>query len=130
MYINKFIVSNLWFFALVISPSLAGECASFYCSFDSETAITQCNGTVNGALTFPIAVNGLGANFNGTVDVKFAGQIFDTPAGSLSLWLKKNSSDQKGGITEIGRLGGVFLHRGVLDWLEVGSTDYQVLCAL
>jgi hypothetical protein len=94
MYINKFIVSNLWFFASIISPSLAGECAPFYCSFDSETAIDQCSGTVNGALTFPIAVNGLGANFNGTVDVRFTGQIFDTPAGSFSLWLKKNSSDQ------------------------------------
>ncbi len=136
MYINKFIVSNLWFFALVISPSLAGECAPFYCSFDSETAITQCSGTVNGALTFPIAVNGLGANFNGTVDVKFTGQIFDNPAGSLSLWFKKNSSDPKGGIMEIGRLGtpnsmGIFYANSDYVYFEIrnAANEYRVVYA-
>jgi len=136
MYINQFIVSNLWFFASVISPSLPGECAPFYCSFDSETAITQCNGTVNGALTFPIAVNCLGANFNGTVDVRFTGQIFDTPAGSLSLWFKKNSSDQKGGIMEIGRLGtpnsmGIFYANSDYVYFEIrnSANEYRVAYA-
>jgi hypothetical protein len=136
MYLKKFIVISFWLFASVISTSLAGECAPFYCSFDSETAITQCNGTVNGVLTFPIAVNGMGANFNGTVDVKFTGQIFDTPAGSLSLWLKKNSSDQKGGIMEIGRLGtpnsmGIFYANSDYVYFEIrnAANEYRVVYA-
>ena len=136
MCLKKLILSNLWLFASVLSPSLAGECAPFYCSFDNETAIDQCSGMVNGALTFPIAVNGLGANFNGTVDVRFTGQIFDTPAGSLSLWLKKNSSDQKGGIMEIGRLGtpnsmGIFYANSDYVYFEIrnAANEYTVAYA-
>jgi len=102
---KKVIQICFWLFASILSPSFAGECAPFYCSLDSEPAITQCGGTVNGAITFSPGVIGLGANFNGAADVSFVDDIFDTPAGSLSLWLKKNSSDPKGGIMEIGRLG-------------------------
>lgn len=89
----------------VLRPSLATECAPFYCNMDSNEAISDCNGIINGILTFVDGVDGNAANFNGTSDINFTNNIFDVPAGSISLWFKKNSAHNRGGIWQIGSLG-------------------------
>lgn len=130
MYLKRCIVIWSWLYALADPSSLAAECAPFYCSFASNEAIIQSGGIINGILTFPSGVNGTAANFNGTANVKFTGQIFDAPSGSLSLWFKKNSSDQQGGIMEIGRLGtpnsmGVFYNYSDDVYFEIRNAASQ-----
>jgi hypothetical protein len=80
-------------------------CSPFYCSMGSKQIISDCNGTINGALTFVGGVNGKAANFNGASKINYAGNIFDVPSGSVSFWFKKNANDEHGGIMEIGSIG-------------------------
>lgn len=105
MNLSGHIGTGICLFVFTACTSLANECAPFYCSFDDTDAIVQSGGTMNGALTFPPGVNGTAANFGGATSVRFITTLFDTPNGSVSLWFKKNSPDEKGGILEIGRLG-------------------------
>lgn len=92
---------------LVFSPSFsnADDCAPFHCDLGNRDAIFAASGTISGTLTFLPGVNGAAASFNGAADVRFLAGIFEASSASVSFWLKKNSSDLKGGILEIGQLG-------------------------
>ncbi|MDD1751388.1 MAG: PASTA domain-containing protein, partial [Methanothrix sp.] len=84
---------------------VAATCESFYCNMGSNESISGCNGTIYGNLTFVPGVNGSAINMDGTSYVAFTGDLFDSPVGSVSLWFKKNSADEGGGIMEIGQIG-------------------------
>ena len=133
---TKFLVNVIvsCFISIVCGSSLAGVCASsgecspFYCSLEDEESITDCHGVINGELTFVPGVNGNAASFDGTSDVDYVGDIFDSPSGSVSLWLEKNSGDQKGGIMEIGHIGapnskGIFYSDSDYVYFEIRNAD-------
>lgn len=122
--------------AFIPTPSFATECAPFYCSLESNEAISECNGIINGDLTFVVGVNDNAASFNGTADVNYIGDIFDSSSGSVSLWFKKNSTDQKGGIMEIGHIGvpnsiGIFYANSDYVYFEIrnANNEYKVVYA-
>lgn len=130
MNFKTLLLSALWFFSTSLNLSLATECAPFYCNLDSNTDIVQSNGTINGILTFPIGVNSTAASFDGTAHVSFTDTIFNDPSASVSLWFKKNSTDLKGGIIEIGQIGslnslGIFYANSNNIYLEMRNSNNQ-----
>lgn len=105
MHTRILTVVAFYLFVCVFIPCFASECVPFYCSLESEGSIIDCNGVITGSLTFVPGVDGNAANFDGASDVNFTDNIFDVPAGSISLWFKKNSGHNCGGIWQIGSLG-------------------------
>jgi hypothetical protein len=125
-------------FALCLSSlSFAIECAPFYCNMGNSEAISNSNGTIHGSLTFVGGINGNAASFDGTSDVNFTGSIFNSTSGSVSLWFQKNTTDEKGGIMEIGHIGspnsiGLFYANtnGVYFEMRNSNNQYKVIYAL
>lgn len=89
---------------LVGLPS-AAACAVFHDGLESVAAMTTNGGTVNGSVAFVAGVNSNAIEFTGTGFALFSGPPFASAAGSLSMWLQKNSTDTQGGIAQIGSIG-------------------------
>ncbi len=81
------------------------ECAPFYDSLNDTDSIESNAGVITGPLAFAPAVNANGALLSGTCHVTYSGDLFNAGAGSASLWFKKTSPDEAGGILQIGTLG-------------------------
>jgi hypothetical protein len=107
MFSVKTIKKTLLIISLIFANSFANDCAPFYCNMGSNESISECNGVITGSLTYPAGVNNNAASFDGASEVNFPGSIFDAESGTITLWVKKNATDEKGGIMEIGHLGGL-----------------------
>ena len=105
MFSVKTIKRALLIISLIFANSFADDCAPFYCDMNSNESIAECNGVITGSLTYPAGVNDNAASFDGASEVNFPGSIFDAESGTITLWVKKNSNDEKGGIIEMGALG-------------------------
>jgi len=133
--LRTFMTAGLHCLVFSLASAIAGDCAPFHCGLDSSEAIAESNGTITGTLTFLAGVNGAAANFNGTADVRFTGSLFDSSSASVSLWFKKNSSDEKGGILEIGQLGtpnsiGVFYAHTDNVYFEMRNSNSELKVAV
>lgn len=125
---------------LIFAPSSTvacfylAECSPFYCSFESNGAVLDCNGVIDSELSFVPAVNCNGAYFDGNDYVRFSGDMFNSSSGSISLWFKKNSADNAGGIVQIGHLGtansiGIFYAYSDDIFFEIrnNNSDYKTI---
>ncbi|MFQ5502519.1 MAG: LamG-like jellyroll fold domain-containing protein [Phycisphaerae bacterium] len=99
-------------------PAL-GQCVPFHDSLDNLTTVNSNNGIVIGSVTFAPAVNGPGAVFNSSGSLIYTNALFNAPSGAVSLWFRKNSPDDSGGIMQIGTIG----QPNSLGLFYVGQTD-------
>lgn len=90
----------------VPSPVSAwAACAPLRDSLTDQSAVLVNGGTINGPVSFVPAINDSGAYFPGNASIRYESDLFQSSAGSVSLWFKKSSSDAFGGIMQIGHLG-------------------------
>ena len=91
---------------LILPGLLAGralaDCASLYESLNDSASIAANGGVITGSLTFAPGVNDAAAVFGGNGYISYTNGVFAAPAGSVALWFRKTSSDEAGGIMQVG----------------------------
>lgn len=118
MEAGRFILAVISILVFCCGRSIGDECAPFYCSLDSNEAIEECNGVISCEPSFVPGVDGNAMACGPTCKVTFYGEDFNSSSGSVSVWFKKTTGDLKGGIWEIGQIGG---HNGI----GLFYTDYN-----
>ena len=117
--------SILFLLATVLASRVAAaECAAFYDGLNSiETSQSDNAGEVfclpdGQGITMIDGVNHKAALFNGDCFIRFAGEVFKSSAGTISLWFQRATGVSKCGIVQIGDLTaknsiGVFYDDGI-----------------
>jgi hypothetical protein len=104
-------------------------CAPFHEPLESAATCIAHGAGILGSVTFPPAINGNGAEFNGAARMFYQQNAWgQAQQGSLSLWFRKNSSDSSGGIAQLGVISapnslGLFYDGGPTLIFEVRGGD-------
>ncbi len=125
-----FLVFSISVFASLSAAQLcACECAPFYCSMEDSASILQFTGTdISGSVTHVPGANGDAASFEPGARIDYHLDMFDAPQGTVSLLFRKNRSQVKGGIWQIGSAGernslSLFYDHHVNLYLEIKNAD-------
>ena len=86
-------------------PIRADQFAPFHDPLANAASIADNGGVITGWVGFAPAVNGSGAVFTSRGNITYANSVFAANSGSISFWFNKFSSDDSGGIAQLGTLG-------------------------
>ena len=102
---NFVLVAAFLLWAVPAPLSALADCPPLRDSLTDQSVVLGNGGTINGPVSFVPAINDSGASFSGNASIRYESDLFRSSSGSVSLWFKKNSADDFGGIMQVGHLG-------------------------